>query len=184
MPKVVLEQKALEALASETRVGVLKELRDRQKTVTQISRALDVDKGAVFRHLQKLSEGKLVEKDDSHSFTYYRLTWQGRAVVAPQESTRIALAIGSSVASGIGVILALTAYATPRYQPPDPTVPLPAGQILLPPEPMFMAAAIILSVFAAALVMAVARTVWPKRATMTSEDQKVEKTPFFPPPST
>ena len=121
-------------------------------------------------------------KDDSHSFTYYRLTWQGRAVVAPQDSTRIAIAIGSSVASGIGVILALNAYLTPRYMPPDPTIPLPAGQIPLPPEPMFMAAVIILSVFVASLIMAVVRVIWPKRATMTGGEQSEEREPFFSPP--
>ncbi len=182
MPKVVLEQKALEALASETRVGVLKALRDRQKTVTQLSRALAIDKGAVFRHLQKLGEGRLVEKDDSHSFTYYRLTWQGRAVVSPQDTTRIAIAIGSSLASGIGALLALNVYLTPRYQVPDPTIPITASPTLLPPEPIFLAAAVVLSAFVAALALAIVRVIWPRRAKMTSGDQGEEMTPFFPPP--
>jgi DNA-binding transcriptional ArsR family regulator len=175
MPKVVLEQKALEALASETRVGVLKQLGERQRTLTQIARALAMDKAAVYRHLQKLGEGRLVEKDASHAFTYYRLTWQGRAVVRPQDTTRIAIVLGSSLAAGIGAMLALVAYLTPRYEL-DPILDAPR---LVPPEPMFLAAAIVLLSIVALLIAGAVRTVRPRRAGMTATEEAEEKTPFF-----
>jgi len=178
MPKVVLEQKALEALASETRVGVLKQLGDKQKTITQIARALAMDKAAVYRHLQKLGEGRLVERDASHSFTYYRLTWQGRAVVRPQDTTRIAIILGSSLALAIGAALAMNAYLTPRYEL-DPILDAPR---LLPPEPAFLAGTVVFVTICAFLVAGAARLIRPKRAKMTNEEEAEEKKPMFPPP--
>jgi len=178
MPRVVLEQKALEALASETRVGVLKQLGDKQKTITQIARALMMDKAAVYRHLQKLGEGKLVERDASHSFTYYRLTWQGRAVVFPHDATRIAIVLGSSLALVIGAILALNVYLTPKYE----LNPITDSPRLLPPEPMFLAAAIAFLLIVVALVVGTACSIFPRRVKMTADEKAEEKMPFFPPP--
>ena len=94
--RVVLEQKALEALASETRIALLKALIDRQQTVTQLAKVVGQDKAGVFRHLQKLSEGGLVEKDNGHGFTYYRLTVRGKSVISPTENVRIALLLGGA----------------------------------------------------------------------------------------
>ena len=94
--RVVLEQKALEALASETRIALLKALADRQQTVTQLAKVVGQDKAGVYRHLQKLADGGLIEKDNGHGFTYYRLTVRGRSVVSPTENVRIALLLGGA----------------------------------------------------------------------------------------
>ena len=101
MPRVVLEQKALEALASEPRITLLKALLDQQRTVTQLSKVVGQDKAGVYRHLRKLADGGLVERDDAHGFTYYRLTVRGRSVVAPHESVRIALLLGATAMAGV-----------------------------------------------------------------------------------
>jgi len=181
MPKVVLERESLEALASETRVHVLKELRDKQKTITQIARAIAVDKAAVFRHLRKLSDGKLVEKDTSHSFTYYRLTWRGRAVMFPQETTRIAIMLASSFLILMVAFFSLNAYLTPRYA----TVLTPIDVVViitLPPETLFLVVAVVLIGIFTVIVVASLFAVRPRKAKLTPEDEAGEKEPIFPPP--
>ncbi|HKZ48182.1 MAG TPA: winged helix-turn-helix domain-containing protein [Thermoplasmata archaeon] len=105
MPKVVLEAEALEALTSESRVGLLKALLEHQQTLTQLARAIGLDKAVVHRHLQKLLHGGLVERDDGHGFTYYRLTFRGRGVVRPEANVRIVVLLGvSGTAAAVGAV--------------------------------------------------------------------------------
>ena len=173
MPEVVLERPAIEALASETRVTVLKELKDHQKTVAQLSRSLELDKAAVFRHLQKLSEGKLVEKDDSHAFVYYRLTFRGRALVSPGEATRIAIALGLAVLAVAAAAWSWNVYVTPRVSNTPWTH-------ILQPEPLYYALTIVFLLVVPIIALVVFLHFRPRRAKLTPEEQKEEATPLPP----
>ena len=178
MPEVVLQQKALEALASDSRVTILKDLRDRQKTLTQIARSVGLDKGTVYRHLQRLVEGSLVHRDDAHSFTYYRLTFQGRAVVVPRETTRIAIVLGSAVASAVAAFASLSVYLTPRFvREPDPILDQ-VRWVRLPSEPVFLAAAGILLALVGLLGFAMGRSLRPPRLRLTQAERQDETAPI------
>ncbi|MEE9592348.1 MAG: winged helix-turn-helix domain-containing protein [Thermoplasmata archaeon] len=115
--RVTLDRKALLALASDTRLDIMRNLEPMRRTVTQVAEALDIDKGGVHRHLQKLVEGDLVKRFDDHGFVYYGLSWKGRDLLNPTENTKIVILLSISVLLLMGsaavVFIALTPIPGP-----------------------------------------------------------------------
>ena len=66
--RVELDRKSLMALASDTRLEILKSLVHMRRTVSQLSEVLDIDKAAVHRHLKKMEDGGLVKREEDHGF--------------------------------------------------------------------------------------------------------------------
>ena len=91
--RVELDKKALFALASDTRLEILKTLNPMRRTITQLAEALEIDKAAVFRHIKKLEEGEFVKRYEDHGFIYYGLTWKARDILDPKENTKIVILI-------------------------------------------------------------------------------------------
>lgn len=94
--RVELDKKSLFALASDTRVDILKSLQPMRRTVTQLAESLGIDKAAVHRHLKKLEEGGLVKRYEDHGFVYYGLSWKARDLMSPTENTRVIVLLSSS----------------------------------------------------------------------------------------
>ena len=94
--RVVLDKKSLFALASDTRLEILKSLQNMRRTVSQLSAEMQMDKAGVHRHLKKLEEGGLVKRYEDHGFVYYGLTWMGRDLMSPTENTKIVIMISTS----------------------------------------------------------------------------------------
>ncbi|MFQ6013648.1 MAG: winged helix-turn-helix domain-containing protein [Thermoplasmata archaeon] len=111
--RVTLDKKALLALASDTRLEIMRNLQPKRRTVTQVADALDIDKGGVHRHLQKLVEGELVRRYDDHGFVYYGLSWKGRDLLNPTENTKIVILLGLSAVLLLGAVLVTWAALTP-----------------------------------------------------------------------
>jgi DNA-binding transcriptional ArsR family regulator len=93
--RVELDKKSIFALASDTRLEILKSLKSMRRTVSQLSEEINIDKGAVHRHLKKMEEGGLVKRFEDHGFVYYGLTWKARDLIAPNENTRIVIVLSS-----------------------------------------------------------------------------------------
>lgn len=89
--RVELDKKSLFALASDTRLDILRALQPMRRTVTQLSESLNIDKAAVHRHLKKMEEGGLVKRYEDHGFVYYGLSWKARDILSPGENTKIIL---------------------------------------------------------------------------------------------
>ncbi len=89
--RVELDKKSILALASDTRLEILKSLQPMRRTVSQLSEAVNVDKAAVHRHLKKMEEGGLVKRYEEHGFVYYGLSWKARDLLAPTENTKIVI---------------------------------------------------------------------------------------------
>jgi DNA-binding transcriptional ArsR family regulator len=110
--RVELDKKSLFALASDTRVEILRALQPMRRTVTQLSETLDIDKAAVHRHLKKMEEGGLVKRYEDHGFVYYGLSWKARDLMSPSENTRIVILLSLtwmfSIAMAFIVILSIT----------------------------------------------------------------------------
>lgn len=118
---ITLDRKAFKALASETRVEILKRLDGTQKTVSDLARDMDMNKATMFEHLEQLVEVGLVRKDSEEErattvktapfeapvqgppkkWVYYRLTWKGKNVLHPE---RVKIAI---LLSAVALVLAL-----------------------------------------------------------------------------
>jgi len=93
--KVELDKQALFALASDSRIEILKALGPQRRTVTQLAESLGIDKAAVHRHLKKLEEGGFVVRDEDHGFVYYGLSWKARDIISPGENTKIVIVFAS-----------------------------------------------------------------------------------------
>ena len=105
--RVELDKKSLFALASDTRLDILRALQPMRRTVTQLSDALDIDKAAVHRHLKKMEEGGLVKRYEDHGFVYYGLSWKARDLMSPNENTRIVILLSASWLFCIAVVFLL-----------------------------------------------------------------------------
>jgi len=105
--KVEIDRKALFALASDSRMEILKELQPSRRTVTQLAEALDIDKGAVHRHLKKLEEGGLVTRYEDHGFVYYGLSWKARDIISPGENTRIIITFALSAVMALSATIVI-----------------------------------------------------------------------------
>lgn len=120
MSKIELDRQSFEALASETRVAILKELDHGQRTLAQLSETFAADKAGLHRHLEKLVEGGLVQREESRKWVYYSLTWKGKRLVNPDETTRVVLLLSAAAPLlTVGMIL-LVALATPGTIPGIP----------------------------------------------------------------
>jgi DNA-binding transcriptional ArsR family regulator len=94
--RVELDKKSLFALASDTRLDILRSLQPMRRTVSQLSESLGIDKAAVHRHLKKMEEGGLVKRFEEHGFVYYGLSWKARDLLSPNENTRIIILLSAS----------------------------------------------------------------------------------------
>jgi DNA-binding transcriptional ArsR family regulator len=96
-PKVTLDQASFRALASETRIAILRCLSERQMTLTEMAERLQISKPGVMKHLELLQEAGLVSRDPpERKWIYYRLTTKGERILDPTR-TRIMLALGFSI---------------------------------------------------------------------------------------
>ncbi len=96
------------ALASSTRLQVLRALDDRRKTLSELAKELELNKATVHEHLGILLATGLIKKrdDEGRKWIYYELTWQGERLLHPQETTTFAVLLGFSVlAAGGGIAM-------------------------------------------------------------------------------
>ncbi len=102
-----LDKAAFRALASETRVAILKQLAQRRKTLTELAAALGMAPSTLKEHLDSLKAADLVKLcDDGHKWKYYELTRNGRAVLNPGErKILVLLALGLIAALAFGLQL-------------------------------------------------------------------------------
>lgn len=106
MDKITLDREVFKALASDTRLDILKALDVRQKTVTELAKELELNKATVFEHLEKLEAVDLIQKLDNEDrkWVYWQLTWTGKRLLHPE---KITLAVLLSTAGG-ALVTALT----------------------------------------------------------------------------
>ncbi|MEM0475773.1 MAG: winged helix-turn-helix domain-containing protein [Candidatus Norongarragalinales archaeon] len=88
--KITLEKNAFKALASETRVSILKKLGARRATPSELAASLGISAQAASEHLARLERAGLVRREDEgRKWVYYSLTDKGKALVSPSESRKI-----------------------------------------------------------------------------------------------
>ncbi len=82
--KITLDMKAFQTLASDTRIGILKSLDQRRKTLTELSKQSGLSASTVKEHMDKLAGAELVRMvDDGHKWKYYELTRRGSKILHP-----------------------------------------------------------------------------------------------------
>jgi ArsR family transcriptional regulator len=125
---VVLAKDAFTALASDSRLRVLKDLSVRRMTIAELAADLCLAKSTVHHHLRVLVDaGFVVAENDGHAWVYYALTPEGRALLSPRDSVRIRILLAAALLTFIGGVCALMNTLTHALPPDDPAPPMMGG---------------------------------------------------------
>jgi len=180
--RVELDKKALFALASDTRLEILRALEPTRRTVSQLAEAVNIDKAAIHRHLKKLEEGGFVKRYEDHGFVYYGLSWKARDILAPNENTKVIIVLSCSWLLILGALafgaLGFSAQTYSRSGEMGQGNPTGIYQDLFVPDgswPLWVIPTIILAVAAVVLVVfALRRIRRPKQSLPAPERESLE----------
>ncbi|MEW6035826.1 MAG: winged helix-turn-helix domain-containing protein [Candidatus Micrarchaeota archaeon] len=128
--KIVLDRRSFEALAVDSRVKILKSLKERRKTLSEIAKEQGMSVSGVKEHLETLEKVGLIEKrDDGHKWKYYELTRKGSDIVAPRE-LRVWILLSISM---VALVASMVAIFSPPQLAADalaPEAPAPEAPLL------------------------------------------------------
>jgi DNA-binding transcriptional ArsR family regulator len=149
--RITLDRGTFKALASETRVDILKRLDGTQKTVSELARELNMNKATMYQHLEQLRDVGLVKRLDGdermttvkpedpleapeagpmRKWVYYRLTWKGKNVVNPG---KVRFAVMLAVIGIVSIAIIAIFAANFMMNGPGPETGHPAAD-QIPPE--------------------------------------------------
>ncbi len=113
MKELTLEQSAIRALSSDVRVGILRSLSDKQKTLSDLAREMDLNKATIYKHINVLLNAELISRKErkGHKWIYYNLSWKGSSLLHP-ETSYVRLALPMSMALFAAGILSIFRYMT------------------------------------------------------------------------
>ena len=99
-PKVTLDVDTFKALASETRLDILRALDNNKMGLNDLCAKTNLHKATLHEHLAKLVEVGLVNKieREGYKWVYYKLSWQGANLLHP-ENSRIVVMFSVAVIS-------------------------------------------------------------------------------------
>lgn len=111
MTKVTLDMDTFKALASDTRLDILKALDGKKMSLKDISAITKLNKATLHEHLVKLNEVGLVKKKEreGHKFVSYKLTWKGESLLHP-ENTRIVVMFATTFIALAAAIIQMVWY--------------------------------------------------------------------------
>ena len=112
MTKISLELEDIKALASDSRLEILKTLDGKKLNLQDVTRITKLNKATLHVHLSKLLEAGFVKKKEreGHKWVYYQLTWKGECLLHP-ENTRIVVLFGIAFLTLFVGIIQLINYA-------------------------------------------------------------------------
>ena len=109
-PKIVLDQETFKALATGTRVKILKTLNKRRHTQSELSVVLGVSVPTIKEHLSALAKAGLVKRhEEGRKWIYYSLTEKSKCVLDP-ERKRLWIVLAFFILSAMG-----TAFSAAKY---------------------------------------------------------------------
>jgi len=108
MSKITLDVNSFKALASETRLDILRSLDGKKMTLQDISKITNLNKATLHEHLTKLNEAGLVKRKEreGHKWVYYKLSWKGSSLLHP-DNTRIVVMFSATFIALISGIYGL-----------------------------------------------------------------------------
>jgi len=114
MTKLTLDMNTFKALASDTRLDILKALDGKKLSLKDISRITNLNKATLHEHLTKLNEAGLVKKKEreGHKWVYYKLTWKGEGLLHP-ENTRIVVMFSATFISLLVAVIFMVSFLQP-----------------------------------------------------------------------
>ena len=106
MTKITLDRETFKALASDTRLDILKTLDGKNMGLNEIAKVSNLNKATLHEHLAKLHEAGLIKRSerDGHKWVYYKLTWKGASLLHPENAKIVVLFTTTFVALWVGII--------------------------------------------------------------------------------
>jgi DNA-binding transcriptional ArsR family regulator len=106
MAKVTLDMSTFKALASDTRLDILRTLDGKKMGLNEISKITKLNKATLHEHLSKLHEAGLVKRKEreGHKWVYYKLSWKGECLLHPENTRIVVLFTMTFIALWGGVI--------------------------------------------------------------------------------
>jgi DNA-binding transcriptional ArsR family regulator len=106
MSKVTLDRETFKALASDTRLDILRSLDGKNMSLKDICTATNLNKATLHEHLVKLNGAGLIKKNEreGHKWVYYKLTWKGECLLHPENTRIVVLFTTTFIALWIGII--------------------------------------------------------------------------------
>jgi len=93
-----IDKKMIKALSADTRLDILKSLKQRRKMPSELSKELKLAGSTVVEHLRKLEDAGLVERQErGEKWIYYDLTDKGKNLVQPKMSVQFVLMLALGV---------------------------------------------------------------------------------------
>lgn len=110
MDEITLSRTEFKALASETRTDIIKLLNERNHTLSEMSKKMDLTAPTVKQHLSVLENAGLIQQiDEGRKWKYYSLTKKGSKILSPDTPTNVFIVLGLSV---IGMAAVLYSFFT------------------------------------------------------------------------
>ena len=106
MPKVTLDLNAFKALASETRLDILRTLDGKKLSLNDISATTKLHKVTLHEHLTKLNEAGLIKRKErkGHKWVYYKLSWKGESLLHPENTRVVVLFSATFITMFFGIV--------------------------------------------------------------------------------
>ena len=108
MDEITLSRTEFKALASDSRTGIIKLLNERNHTLSEISKKLELTAPTVKQHLSVLENAGLIQQiDEGRKWKYYCLTKKGSKILSPGSPANVFIVLALSI---IGVATVLYSF--------------------------------------------------------------------------
>ncbi len=85
MNEIILRKEEFKALSSDTRIELIRLLKERNYTLSEMSAKLKMSSPTIKQHLDTLAHSDLIEqKDEGRKWKYYSLTRKGKKLIEPE----------------------------------------------------------------------------------------------------
>ena len=108
--KITLDASTFKALASGTRVNILKTLEKRRHTQSELAAVLNVSIPTIKEHLSEMEQAGLVKRhEEGRKWIYYSLTEKSKCILDP-ERKRLWIVLGFFLVSAVGAVITISKY--------------------------------------------------------------------------
>lgn len=120
MAKVTLKMDDFKALASDSRLDIIKILDGKKMGLKELAKETNLNKMTLHEHLNRLVETGFVKRIQrkGHKWVYYQLTWKGSSLIHP-DNTKVVLLFSTTIFTFllgfIGVVNVIRNYIDSQY---------------------------------------------------------------------
>lgn len=109
--RIVLDDKSFKALSADSRIGILKSLNERRRTLSELSQKLDLGNSTIKEHCDILVDAELIKQiDEGRKWKYYELTSKGKQIITPSlmEEVKVLIVLCFGVFAIGGIIMMMS----------------------------------------------------------------------------